>query len=105
MSLKESIQNKLSGRFTLAKVVYLRLKYFFMPADPELKKLKDTHKGEKCYVVALGPSLTVEDLNLLKEHQAVCFSVNGIFGDYSGAPEPVNPIFRATLSAWQSHSE
>ena len=26
-------------------------------------------------------------------------------GDYSGAPEPVNPIFRATLSAWQSHSE
>ena len=25
--------------------------------------------------------------------------------DYSGAPEPVNPIFRATLSAWQSHSE
>lgn len=28
-----------------------------------------------------------------------------LFGDYSGAPEPVNPIFRATLSAWQSHSE
>lgn len=25
--------------------------------------------------------------------------------DYSGSPEPVNPIFRATCSDWQSRSE
>ena len=25
--------------------------------------------------------------------------------DYSGSPEPVNPLFRATCSDWQSRSE
>ena len=27
------------------------------------------------------------------------------FVDYSGSPEPVNPLFRATCSDWQSRSE
>lgn len=33
--------------------------------DP-IKKLKDTHKGERCFIVATGPSLTFDDLNKLK---------------------------------------
>lgn len=31
-----------------------------------IKELKDSHKGERCFIVATGPSLTFEDLNLIK---------------------------------------
>lgn len=31
-----------------------------------IKDLKDTHKNERCFIVATGPSLTMEDLELIK---------------------------------------
>ena len=40
-------------------------------------KLKDKHKGERCFVIGNGPSLTVKDLDLLKDE--VTFAVNRIF--------------------------
>ncbi|MDE6981519.1 MAG: DUF115 domain-containing protein [Lachnospiraceae bacterium] len=39
--------------------------------------LKDKHKGERCFVIGNGPSLTVKDLDLLKDE--VTFAVNRIF--------------------------
>lgn len=44
--------------------------------NKHIRALKDSHKGERCFIVATGPSLTVEDLQLLKKE--VCFSCNGI---------------------------
>ena len=35
---------------------------------------KDKHKGKRCFIVATGPSLTAEDLNLIKDE--ICFGVN-----------------------------
>lgn len=40
-------------------------------------KLKDKHKGERCFIIGNGPSLTVEDLELLKDE--VTFAANRIF--------------------------
>lgn len=40
-------------------------------------KLKDKHKGERCFIIGNGPSLTVEDLELLKNE--VTFATNRIF--------------------------
>lgn len=39
-----------------------------------LEKFKDIHKGERCFIVATGPSLTVEDVNKLKGE--ICWSMN-----------------------------
>lgn len=39
-----------------------------------LKDLKNTHKNERCFIVATGPSLTLEDLNLIKDE--FCFGMN-----------------------------
>ena len=36
--------------------------------------MKNTHVGERCFVVATGPSLTFEDLNALKDE--FCFGMN-----------------------------
>lgn len=32
----------------------------------KMKSFKDIHKGERCFIICSGPSLTVEDINLLK---------------------------------------
>lgn len=46
---------------------------------PELEIFRETHKGKRCFIVGTGPSLRIEDLNKLLEHDEICISVNGIF--------------------------
>lgn len=47
----------------------------------ELEKMKDIHKGERCFIIATGPSLRWEDLNKLKKE--VTFSLNSLYRGYS----------------------
>lgn len=47
--------------------------------NEDLKKYKNMNKGQKCFIVATGPSLRVNDLNVLMEHQCKCFGVNRIY--------------------------
>ncbi len=42
----------------------------------KLKEIKNKHIGERCFIVATGPSLTIEDLDKLKNE--VTFSMNSI---------------------------
>ncbi len=44
-----------------------------------LKTLKNIHNGERCFIIGNGPSLTVEDLDRLKEENEICFASNRIF--------------------------
>lgn len=46
--------------------------------NKRLEKFKNIHCGERCFIVATGPSLTMEDLETLKENNEICISVNGI---------------------------
>lgn len=41
-----------------------------------LKKYHNLHKGERCFIIATGPSLTMDDLNLLKNETT--FGMNSI---------------------------
>lgn len=41
-----------------------------------IKEMKDTHKGEKCFIVATGPSLTFEDLDKLADSGVFSFGMN-----------------------------
>lgn len=45
-----------------------------------LRDLKNIHRGERCFIVATGPSLRVEDLERLKGE--ITFGVNSIFKIY-----------------------
>ncbi len=45
----------------------------------KLAKLKDSHKGELCFIIGNGPSLSVNDLNKLYEKKIPTFSTNRIF--------------------------
>lgn len=42
-----------------------------------LKSIRDIHKGERCFIIGNGPSLTAEDLELLKDE--VTFASNRIY--------------------------
>lgn len=41
-----------------------------------LKQYKNKYDGKRCFIVATGPSLTVEDLSLLKNE--ITFGMNSI---------------------------
>ncbi len=45
----------------------------------KLAALKDLHKGERCFIVANGPSLTAEDLNVLHKNNEFTFAMNRIY--------------------------
>lgn len=52
--------------------------------DPEMQKiraLKNSRKGESCFITCTGPSLTISDLELLKDRQTI--GVNSIVKAYS----------------------
>ena len=49
---------------------------------PELKKFKDIHKGKRAFIIGNGPSLTIEDLDVLHQHQEICFAANNIHKIY-----------------------
>lgn len=47
----------------------------------ELKKYHNIHKGQRCFIIGTGPSLTAEDLDKLKGE--ICFGSNRIFEIFS----------------------
>lgn len=45
----------------------------------KLALLKDSHKGEKCFVIGNGPSLQVEDLDMIYQKRIPTFATNRVF--------------------------
>lgn len=55
-----------------------------VPGNRErLEALRATNNGKKCFVLGNGPSLRIEDLNLLHEKNVFCFASKGIFLTFS----------------------
>lgn len=56
------------------------IKYYrFTPSGRRLSSLKDRYRGRRCFIVANGPSLRIEDLNLLRERGEITFGMNRIY--------------------------
>jgi hypothetical protein len=56
---------------------FLRVNRFYRKSPYEkLRNIKKKHKNERCFIVATGPSLTIDDLEKLKDE--VTFSMNSI---------------------------
>lgn len=48
-------------------------------SSKEILKYQGIHKGERCFIVATGPSLTPNDLDVLHRENEICISMNRIF--------------------------
>lgn len=46
--------------------------------NPRLQIFKNKYKDKKCFIVATGPSLRIEDLHILRKNNMVCFGVNSV---------------------------
>ena len=58
-------------------MAYLRKRGLVNPEKYQyIKNLKNTHQGERCFVVATGPSLTFEDLDALGNAHIYSFGMN-----------------------------
>lgn len=68
------LQKLLAGRLIFLKLIYIKLYCFFKHSDNKLKEYKNKHCGERCFIVATGPSLTLNDLEILENE--VTFSLN-----------------------------
>ena len=66
-SVQAHMQTWMAGHFE--KTIYGR----------RLVKYKDFHKGERCFIVANGPSLRTEDLDTLSRLGEICFGMNRIY--------------------------
>ncbi len=51
--------------------------------NEQLCMLKNLYSGKRCFIVATGPSLKIEDLDMLHNNQEICLSMNSIFKCYS----------------------
>ena len=47
--------------------------------NSDLTKYKFKHAGERCFIVATGPSLQMKDLEKLRECNEMCFSMNRVY--------------------------
>ena len=63
-------------RMLREKVRYCSLKHTkeFQESQQRLKQYRGIHAGDRCFIVATGPSLTLNDVNLLS--QEITFGVN-----------------------------
>ena len=72
--------------------IYLRTIVFFvlyglrrmhvLSKDAKIEDLKDKYVGKDIFIVATGPSLSVEDLDWLQNNDEISIGVNGIFKLY-----------------------
>ena len=71
-ALKESVQNYRDNRYKPLEYYIWKNRY----AD-RLKKFKDIHKGEDCFIIGNGPSLNKMDLTKLNDYYT--FGLNKIY--------------------------
>ena len=64
-------------------ICFYRFPYLSQYDYPSLRRFRDVHRGKRCFVVATGPSLRIEDLDILREHGEICLSMNFIYKGFS----------------------
>lgn len=78
--LRNFLKEKASFLYEPLQLIKMNLRHtvliLFSKTNKRLMDYKDMYKGQRCFIIATGPSLTIEDVNLLKDE--VCFGVNSI---------------------------
>lgn len=51
--------------------------------NKNLEKFRDIHKGNRIFIIATGPSLKLEDLEILRKYHEICMGMNQIYCIFS----------------------
>lgn len=90
MKIKEKVKNFFIVKKFIETKFWLRIRQWIYCycASPQalcksrqvVRKLKNKHKGQRCFIIGNGPSLRAQDLELLKDE--ICFGANRIYEIY-----------------------
>lgn len=101
-SIKE---NKISRRLYQAFVYCVNLrpkKYlYYRYNNHKLKKFRDIHKGQRCFIIGTGPSLNKTNLNLIKDE--IIFGVNTLYRGLSNFGISCDYYAITDDLVWQKH--
>lgn len=105
--MKEYLKSNFSLAYERFQLVRINIQHdllvCFAKENKRLMEFKDIHKGESCFIVATGPSLTIEDLELLNNH--ICFSVNSIIRVFDNTSWRPDYLCITDAEAWSIMGE
>ena len=82
MSLLKTLEYKVpTTRLITDKLVDHKYKKAYRESSRILEEMRDIHKGERCFVIGTGPSLSKTPISLLKDE--ICFGVNILVTNHS----------------------
>lgn len=73
--------------------------------QPGLRYFHNVHKGKRCFIVATGPSLKIEDLDMLAAHGEICFSMNTIFKAFTETKWRPDYYFLGDFTHWANYKK
>lgn len=76
---EEKIEKELYGLHYTLKDIYDFSDEIDDYYNPRLEKFKGIHSKQRCFIVATGPSLRMNDLDVLKKNMEICISMNRIY--------------------------
>jgi hypothetical protein len=71
--------NKLTEHSYSVKNIYDCSDFINEYYNPQIEKFQNINYGKRCFIVATGPSLKMEDLDVLEKNNEICFSMNRIW--------------------------
>lgn len=72
--MKQNIKHKILGYKYKICLNLKRLRLYSGENGRVLKSFKDKYKGQRCFIIGNGPSLTIDDLNKLKHEKTFAFN-------------------------------
>lgn len=75
--LKPAVKARYRRFRNLLMLPFISWGVFLSANERKVASLKDIHKGRRCFIIGNGPSLTIEDLDLLKNE--ITFACNKIY--------------------------
>ncbi len=78
--LKERVKDVL--RPTYYKIAHIHVRKKCEQTKKEFEALNNKHKGETCFIVANGPSLRIEDLEVIRQKKVPTLGMNRIYKLY-----------------------
>ncbi|MCI8646722.1 MAG: DUF115 domain-containing protein [Firmicutes bacterium] len=71
--------------------------------SPMVRPLKDRYRGKRCFLIGNGPSLKIEDLDKLHEHDEITFACNKIYNAFKHTQW--RPDFYVMMDVWVLRSD
>ncbi|MCL0036167.1 DUF115 domain-containing protein [Dehalococcoidia bacterium] len=101
--IPQGLKEKIPGYYYWSSLYFRIPSKYYLYYKHILEKLRDIHKGQRCFIIGTGPSLNNTNLSLLKDE--IIFGVNTLYRGISRFGINCNYYAVSDEVAWQEHFE